>query len=208
MKGFFNYLKFCSYSVFYIFKHYNALDDETVRRWAFEVVKMFNIDVKVKGFIYDKRFVLLPNHESYFDIIALYVAIPQKLHWLAKKELFDIPFLGRALKKLNVSGINRNDPIDAAKGLIRLLKNFDEGGVVIFPEGSRRNKQLKDGGAVAAKKKKLPIYPVKIINTNKVMPAGKPVLYSHPVEVIVCEKIKPELDIDKIKQKVEDCLYG
>lgn len=100
---------------------------------------------------WDSRHVFfLGNHQSYADIPSVLVAAQRPVGFMAKKELWRIPFLGFWMEKLGCVGVDRSKPSSA----IRTLKDFEKRGqhkqLVLFPEGTRsKNGELcefKDGG--------------------------------------------------------------
>ncbi|WP_025270511.1 lysophospholipid acyltransferase family protein [Hippea sp. KM1] len=208
MRPFFNFLGFALLTASYVLKH-RRIDEDVVRLWVDDVLKRFNIEVICDGCLEGDRFVIMPNHSSYFDILALYRCSRVKLNWIAKKELFNIPFLGKAMRDIGVIGVDRQNEKKAAAALLRFVKGDFEGGIVIFPQGTRKNKQaFKRGGVLIAKKKNLPIYPVRIDNSGAIMPVGKLALNSGVVRVKVFERIIPsDHDEAETENIIRDLVY-
>lgn len=111
------------------------------------------------------------NHESDIDIGCLELASKQNLAWIAKKELFDIPFYGLTLKLPNDIAVER----ESKTSLIKLLKDakdrLDDGRVLtIFPEGTRSQtgqmRGFKPGAKMVADKYNLVVQPVVLINSS------------------------------------------
>jgi len=65
---------------------------------------------------------LLINHQGIVDIIAMEARGCTGLRWVAKKELFEIPWFGQVLKRSNMISIDRQNKA----GLIKLLKDVKE----------------------------------------------------------------------------------
>src|SRR6185369_16068970 len=57
----------------------------------------------------DQPIILMGNHQSNFDILSLFQAIPIRFNWLAKEELFKIPLFGRSMQSAGYIPINRGD---------------------------------------------------------------------------------------------------
>lgn len=76
------------------------------------------------------------NHISYVDPVALGVALPRRVWYMAKVELFRIPVLGPTIAALGAYPVDRGKgDVAAIRGSLRVLK---EGKAVgIFPEGTR-----------------------------------------------------------------------
>jgi 1-acyl-sn-glycerol-3-phosphate acyltransferase len=123
----------------------------------------------------NQAYVFTPNHRSHIDITALMAALPA-VRFAAKRELFDEPVLGRAMRAAGMIPIDRDDPALAKRTLdqaaARLGKTVS---VVIFPEGTRapagQMLPFKGGAFVFAIHQQGPIVPVALHNTAQVMPA-------------------------------------
>ena len=140
--------------------------------------RLLGVEVEVIG--RDKldpvqTYVFTPDHRSHIDIAALVAALPMA-RFAAKRELFDEPVLGRAMRALGMIPIDRGDPALAKRTLdeaaTRLGKKVS---VVIFPEGTRapagQMLPLKGGAFVFAIQEQVPVVPVALHNTAQVMPA-------------------------------------
>ncbi len=185
------------------------ITDEVVRKWSKEVCERFGITVFCEGKIDSERFMILANHESYFDIPAIYRCCDKRLIWVAKEELFNVPFIGHALRDMGGVAVSKYDDLKSAKALLKLIKNLEIGGVVIFPQGTRKDKsEFHMGGIFLAKKKKLPIYPVRIEGSGDIIPVGKFVLHPGTVTVKIYERIDvDEYSEDEIKDIVVRYIY-
>jgi len=108
--------------------------------------------------------VVAANHARFFDPVFVCMAVPRRLQWMAKKELFVFPFR----KFFAFIG---SFPVDRASGgrsaLRMALKLLSEGWTLgIFPEGTRRNEgvspEVKSGAIMLAVRGKAPVLPVYI----------------------------------------------
>jgi 1-acyl-sn-glycerol-3-phosphate acyltransferase len=120
-------------------------------------------------------FVLMGNHQSNFDIPALFQAVPLRFNWLAKEELFKFPVFGASLRAAGYIPINRGDGRDSLKSLARAAALVRGGtSVAIFPEGTRstdgRLLPFKRGGFILAAKAAVPIVPFSITGSMKINP--------------------------------------
>lgn len=113
----------------------------------------------------------LANHQSDLDIGVIELITDRNLAWVAKKELFDIPFFGLTLRLPNDIPIER----ESKSSLIKLLKSskdrLDAGRVItIFPEGTRGSGEkmlpFKPGAKIVADKYKLRVQPIVLIATS------------------------------------------
>ncbi|HPU30603.1 MAG TPA: lysophospholipid acyltransferase family protein, partial [Syntrophorhabdaceae bacterium] len=69
------------------------------RIWAIFYLYICHIKIRTRGVenIIEGPCVYMCNHQSVLDIFAIYVSLNVPFKWIAKKELFSIPFLGWAL---------------------------------------------------------------------------------------------------------------
>ncbi len=123
----------------------------------------------------DQAYVFTPNHRSHVDITALLAALPA-VRFAAKRELFDEPVLGRAMRAMGMIPIDRDDPALAKRTLDEAASKLGRTvSVVIFPEGTRapagQMLPLKGGAFVFAIEEQVSVVPVALHNAAQVMPA-------------------------------------
>ncbi len=122
------------------------------------------------------------NHVSYFDPPALGCALKRPVHYMAKKELFDIPVLGPIIARLFAF------PVDRSRGDVGALKRFVEelktgAACGIFPEGTRNkdgNVKAQSGVALIHSLTGVPIVPAYVDGSAH---AGK----LHAIKVVLGE---------------------
>ncbi|HZR82841.1 MAG TPA: lysophospholipid acyltransferase family protein [Candidatus Binatia bacterium] len=122
-----------------------------------------------------QAYVFTPDHRSHADITALMEALPTA-RYAAKRELFDEPVLGAAMRALGMIPIDRENPELAKRTLDEAAANLGRRvSVVIFPEGTRAPPGTmlpwKSGAFVFAIQEQVPVVPVAIHNAALVMPA-------------------------------------
>ncbi len=120
-------------------------------------------------------FILASNHISYLDPIALGVACPRKLNYMARQDLFFNRCFSWLLFSINVFPIKRNSAdLAALKEAMQRVKN-DEA-LVMFPEGSRRfegsSTEPQPGIGFLAAKLKVPVVPAFVKGTEIALPKG------------------------------------
>ena len=121
----------------------------------------------------------MSNHESALDILLGVSAIPNKIIFLAKKELFKIPVFGWAMKAAGMIIIDRQNSAIARQSVENAVDTLTHSrfSTLIYPEGTRsQNGELlpfKKGGFILAIRSQLPIVPVTIIGAGKALPKGK-----------------------------------
>lgn len=116
------------------------------------------------------------NHRSFYDIPALVGAVPTNLHFLAKKEVRKIPFLGLYAAAMGMVFIDRGDSEASRTSVDHMSLLLEEGAsMASYPEGTRsRSGELlpfKTGSFVAAIKAGVPVVPVSISGSERVLPA-------------------------------------
>jgi len=144
-----------------------------------------------------RAFVVMSNHQSLYDIPALYQTLPLRLRMVAKAELFRIPIWAQAMRAAGFVELDRSareraiESLDRAKGALA-------GGTSIWiaPEGTRsRDGSLgpfKLGGFHLAVGAGAPILPVSIAGTREILPAkGARVVAGAVVRVTVHPAIEP-----------------
>jgi 1-acyl-sn-glycerol-3-phosphate acyltransferase len=115
------------------------------------------------------------NHVSNLDPPVVIGSIPRRVAMFTKRELFRLPFLGWAMRLGKFVPVNRRDP-NAARASVRLAQRYLRQGIsyVIFAEGTRspdgRLREFKRGGFLLAIEAGVPIVPVSVIGTQRLLP--------------------------------------
>ncbi len=105
------------------------------------------------------------------------VALPRRVALLAKKEVFRIPLLARALLLAQMIPVDRSDPSAAKASVEQALVNLKAGvSYLIFPEGTRspdgRLRPFKKGSFVMAIRAGVPVVPVSVSGAHHLMRKG------------------------------------
>lgn len=145
----------------------------------FNLIAFFGgIKVKVEGLEKldrKKQYVLIANHQSYLDILALYLALPFKLAFIAKKSLFNIPFFGWGMKAIGHISIDRGNPKTGKKSIEKAVKTITKQKKTIFgfPEGTRsltgEVANFKLGLFTLAMKTDMPVVPLVIKGAREIL---------------------------------------
>ena len=151
------------------------------RAWARSILFVSGIHVHVNGLEnlnVDGSCILMPNHQSNFDIPVLLGCLPIQFRWLAKAELFKIPIFGRGMRGCGYISIDRSNRKSAFQSLAEAAAKIRNGvSVLIFPEGTRsrdgRILPFKKGGFVLSVDAGVPIVPIVIFNTWSIMPKDR-----------------------------------
>jgi len=156
------------------------------------------VRIEGKGHLNEKvPYVFMSNHQGSYDIFALLGHLPYQFKWLAKKELFSIPFFGWTMAAVGYISIDRGGNRDTVEAMNEAARKIRDGmSVVVFPEGSRSPDGLiqpfKKGGFTLAIKSKVPIVPVAISGSRDIMPKDRltaapgaiRILVDHPIETV------------------------
>lgn len=151
-----------------------------------------------------KHYIFAANHNSIFDILVLMAFLPVQFRWLAKDNLFSLPFYGWVMSMAGYIPINRSNPREGVRSLEKAAEKISEGvSVVIFPEGTRSQDGLiqdfKRGGFTLATKVGFPIIPISISGTHQVMPAKSFRVTPGPIKLVIGRPI-PVLGKDRAEQ--------
>jgi len=142
-------------------------------------------------------FVVMSNHQSLYDIPALYQTLPLRLRMVAKAELFRIPIWAQAMRAAGFVELDRSVRERAIESLGRAQAALGQGtSIWIAPEGTRskdgRLGQFKLGGFHLAVGAGARILPVTVSGTRLILPAkGASVVRGVEVRVTVHEPVDP-----------------
>jgi len=121
----------------------------------------------------EKPYVMVSNHQSMVDILSVH-KIKTHFKWVAKIEIFRVPFLGWNLYLNNYISLKRGDAKSIKKMMYDCEKEISKGSsVFMFPEGTRsfsgRLKPFKPGAFILAKKMRVPLLPVAINGSKDIL---------------------------------------
>ncbi|PRQ46114.1 putative 1-acylglycerol-3-phosphate O-acyltransferase [Rosa chinensis] len=166
--------------------------------WATFAVTLF-LNIKFEGLENlpppDVPAVYVSNHQSFLDIYVL-LTIGRPYKFISKTSIFLIPIIGWAMFLLGVIPLKRMDSksqLECLKRCIYLLKKGSS--VFFFPEGTRSKDgklgDFKKGAFSLAAKTNVPVVPITLIGTGKIMPVGKEgILNTGPVKVVIHKPIE------------------
>jgi 1-acyl-sn-glycerol-3-phosphate acyltransferase len=151
-----------------------------MRHWCQTSARALHIDVHVDGLenVPPGAFVYCSNHQSLIDVLALGGSLPGDFKWAAKRSLMKIPFLGWHLQLAGHVPVDRNSGSRAAAEVIgRFEQVLKEGKpLLVFPEGTRSEdgilRSFKNGGFYAAIRAGVPVVPVALDGTHRLMKKG------------------------------------
>src|SRR5690625_4326103 len=151
----------------------------------------------------DEGHIIACTHTGWVDILWLGIAVlPTKIHFMAKKELFESAFVRWLMKALNAFPVDRDNPGPSSiKTPVKLIK--DKQVVGIFPSGTRTSEDvpLKRGAVTIANYAKAPIVPAAYVGPNNF----KELLNFKRPKIIFGEPIHLRKDLPK-KEALEDMM--
>ena len=154
--------------------------DKLIRLWARLLVRAAGIDLHIENVERidpAKRYILVANHYSYFDIPCILAAIPQPIRFMAKKSLFSIPIFGWAIGRAGFIPIDRKNRRTAVKSFDLAVERIRKGNtVVVFPEEGRSHtremRPFQRGAFLLALKSELEMVPMAIDGTYDIFRVG------------------------------------
>lgn len=189
-------------------------------KWAMSHVKMSGADVSVYGLENvpkDIPVVFISNHQSNFDVALIMSYVNKPTGFIAKVETLKIPLVRTWMGFINCVFMDRSSLKKSAQAIIEGVNILKAGhSLAIFPEGTRSKGgpvgDFKGGSFKLATKAKVPIVPITIkdsyklmeANGNKIKPA-KVEMYIHPM-VETANLSKEELEL--LPAKVKDIIVS
>jgi len=169
------------------------------RLWGKTALLANRVKVKIEGIEHLMNgkgpYIFMSNHQGSYDIFALLGHLPYQFKWLAKKELFSIPFFGWTMAAVGYISIDRGGTRDTVGAMNEAAQKIRDGmSVVIFPEGSRSPdgsiQPFKKGGFTLAIKSRVPIVPIAISGSRDIMPKDRLTAASGEIRVFVDRPIE------------------
>ena len=138
--------------------------------------------------------VVVSNHASYFDPPLLSCCVGRPVAFMAKEELFKVPLLKEGIRLYGAYPVKRgSSDRSAIRAALTALK--DGWLVGIFLQGTRtldgKIDDPKLGAAMIAAKAQVPLLPVSLWGTEKILKKGSPFPYPVPLTIRIGEVIEP-----------------
>ncbi|MBW2675379.1 MAG: 1-acyl-sn-glycerol-3-phosphate acyltransferase [Deltaproteobacteria bacterium] len=167
------------------------------KAWAWVMLKVTGVRPEIRGrekIRPGQAYVIISNHQSHFDIVALVIRLGIQFRWIIKKELRAIPFFGFALYKSKNIFIDRTDRNKAVQSIRDGIRRLPPGvSVLFFAEGTRSPDgaihPFKKGGFTTAVESGLPILPVTVNGSRRILPKGALAFKRGPIEVVVGDSV-------------------
>jgi 1-acyl-sn-glycerol-3-phosphate acyltransferase len=141
-------------------------------------------------------YIFMSNHVSNLDPLILCPMLPRRTSVLAKKVIWRIPILGKALDLAEIVPVERENREAAIQSIQRAGEVMRHGiNMTMYPEGTRSpdGKMLpfKKGPFHLAMETGFPIVPVTILGTYKMMPKGSNIVRSGTATLIFHPPVDP-----------------
>ncbi|MDF3069842.1 MAG: uncharacterized protein K0R38_5443 [Polyangiaceae bacterium] len=174
--------------------------DRRLMQWSLAIVERARVDLSVQGLEHapvGESFVLMSNHQSLYDIPVIYQALQRRIRMVAKRELFQIPVWGRAMRRAGFIALDRDNRERSREALLASASELRHGtSIWIAPEGTRSPDgtlgEFRKGGFHLALRSGARILPITIIGTREVLPAkGLRITNGCQVRVVVHAPVDP-----------------
>jgi 1-acyl-sn-glycerol-3-phosphate acyltransferase len=141
-------------------------------------------------------YIFMSNHVSNLDPPLLVPLIPGRTSVLAKKEIWRIPILGKALDLAEIVPVERSNREAAIQSIRRAAEVMGHHiNMTIFPEGTRspdgRLRPFKKGPFHLAAESGFPIVPVTILGTYEMLPKGSFIVKSGVATLVFHPPLDP-----------------
>ncbi|PYX99069.1 MAG: 1-acyl-sn-glycerol-3-phosphate acyltransferase [Acidobacteria bacterium] len=144
-----------------------------------------------------ETYIFMCNHVSNLDPPILIPALPRRTSVLVKKELFQVPILGRAMRMGDLVAVDRRNR-EAAVNSMRAAEAVMSRGLnmTVFPEGTRsrdgRLLPFKKGPFYLAMDSGIPVVAVTILGSESLMPKGSSLIHPGTVRLVFHAQISPK----------------
>lgn len=171
-----------------------------VARWtlrALFVLAAMPYRIEGLGHLRHTPCIVIANHRTYLDGLALIAALPAHFSAVIKHEMSEVPVIGWFLRHIGCRFVTREPAIAAGRDTRDLLQALEAGeSLAIFPEGTFSPDfgllPFRDGAFFLAAKARVPIVPVVIEGARKILPEGRFLPWPGRLAVRVLGEIQPD----------------
>ena len=164
------------FTLLFTFIHNETCVRKVMNLWASSLFFVMGKELKIYGSEHvkkDKRYILLVNHCSLFDIPAVMSFYPE-VSWFGREYLLKIPLFGRVLKVTDYVSMKEAGISNTKRMLNNLVANSGKHTIAMFPEGTRTTtgqvNRFKKGFIYLMRAVKLDILPVTLNGLYQLKP--------------------------------------
>jgi len=201
-------------------KERDILASSTASKWARFLLKLAGAKVTVTGaenVPEDRAVLFVSNHQGNFDIPILLGCIDKPMAFIAKIEMLKMPIISNWMKHMNCVFMDRSDMRQSLRVMNDATKYLKQGySMSVFPEGTRSKGnsmgEFKAGSLRIAVKANVPIVPVTIKGSYKLMEQNGFIIKPAQVEVVIAEPIETigltKEQINSLHEEVRTIISG
>ncbi len=165
----------------------------------------------------NRPYVVISNHSSHFDGPTLILALPDPVYFVIKRELAMIPLWGWAVVGLGFIAVDRARSERARRQMAAAVQSVRNGRrVLVFAEGTRCSDDgmlpFKKGGFHLAVDAGVPLLPVAVNRSRRILPKGRAVPAPGTIEVVVGSPIPTHGctrdDVDRLREECRAAIAG
>ena len=175
---------------------------DTRRRWvsasARAAFRLTGMSVKTRGLelLPAGHCVVVANHAGYIDGVLLCGFLPPRFSFVIKGEMKRFPLVGFLLHRIGARFVERFDASGSARDARHLLKAASAGeSLAVFPEGTFQAQpglaRFRSGAFAAAIRAGVPVVPVVISGSRRVLPGGRLLPRHSHLRIDVLAPIEP-----------------
>jgi 1-acyl-sn-glycerol-3-phosphate acyltransferase len=163
-----------------LFSSSGRLQHYCMRRWSKDNLWLSRARVEIEGLEHagpGTPRIFISNHSGLHDILALAAHLPIQFRWVAKKSLFNVPFMGWHMRRSGYIPIDRENPRAAARSIVEAAGIVRAGvPAIAFPEGTRSRTGtlgiFHSGAFALALRAGVPLVPITIDGSARVIFPG------------------------------------
>ena len=181
--------------------------------WAKTVFVLMGKNLRVSGkenINKNERYIVVANHASLFDIVAIISFFPQ-VSWFGHERLLKVPIFGKFLKMTDYVPFREPTVFNTRHMLQQLMEKSQNQSVAIFPEGTRTTSGKINpffrGFIYLLKTRNISILPVTLNGFYDLKPKNRFYInFRSKLEVVIHKAIPKEELINKSDREIIDTI--
>jgi len=166
--------------------------------WAYIMLAVSGVETEIKHrerIREGTSYIIISNHQSLYDIIALVTALGVQYRWFIKREILKVPLFGYGLYASRNIFIDRSNTAKAIESINQGIDRLPRGvSIMVFAEGTRSKDgqihEFKKGGFIAAVSRKIPILPVTVNGSRRILPKGSLKVNPGKIQVVIGDPLE------------------